>query len=71
MAQRVNKFQLYDVKHWRGLTKENHLGYLMEQAPIDMSPIIHDIARTNYGCEFDTLMEMFGQETISEDREFL
>jgi hypothetical protein len=70
MAQRVNKFQLYDVKHWRGLTKENHLGYLMEQAPIDMSPIIHDIARTNYGCEFDTLMEMFGQETISEDREF-
>nr|DAT47161.1 MAG TPA: hypothetical protein [Crassvirales sp.] len=33
MAGKLGKFQMVGFQHWKGLTKENHLGSIFQLAP--------------------------------------
>ena len=33
MAGKLSKFQMIGFQHWKGLTTENHLGAIFQQAP--------------------------------------
>ena len=68
MANRISALQIVDQKHWGGLTRESHLGWLGMQEPEIISKVMNRLYELNVGS--DNIVSMINNlptEYISDD----
>ena len=70
MATSISPLQLTQAKSWSGMTKENHLGYLMGRDRILYSTYVDEIMAINYADEYKKFLSQFPERTIDQDSEF-
>lgn len=70
MAGKLGKFQTVGFSHWKGLTKENHLGALYQLAPQKASDIMVQLLAYKYGKTLDTFLSQFPTKEFDDDSEY-
>ena len=59
MAGKLNKFQMVGFTHWKGLTKENHLGAVFQAAPQEASNLMVQLLAFHRGKTLDSFLNQF------------
>ena len=70
MAGKLGKFQMVGFSHWKGLTKENHLGALYQLAPQKASSLMVQLLAYRYGKTLDTFLSQFPVKEFEDDSEY-
>lgn len=70
MSGQLNKFQTVTFNHWKGLTKENHLGSIWQLAPQKASNIMIQLLAFYRGKTLNTFLSKFPTKTFSDDSEY-
>jgi hypothetical protein len=71
MAQKINSLQMTEGKSWSGLTTDNHLGALFNEAPQVASTIMSRLYGMYNSTGLDTLFSMMGAEQeLDTDADF-
>lgn len=67
---RLSPLQMTDATTWKGLTTENHLGAIWQQAPQKVSDMITNIQQNYFGNNIDTVLSRFDTLEMEDDRDF-
>ena len=67
MAGKLNKFQMLGFQHWKGLTKENHLGSIFQLAPQKASNLMVQLLAVHRGKTLDTCLSQFPTKEFADD----
>ena len=68
---KISKLQLVEPKHWSGLTRESHLGWLGMQEPTLISKVIDRVYEVNYGADnIVSMIERLPTYLLDEDGEY-
>ena len=70
MAAKLNKFQMVGFNHWKGLTKENHLGSIFQLAPQKASNLMVQLLAYYRGKTLDTFLSQFPTKEFDTDDEY-
>ena len=70
MAGKLNKFQMVGFQHWKGLTKENHLGSIFQLAPQKASNLMVQLLAYYRGKTLDTFLSQFPTKEFDNDSEY-
>ena len=70
MAGKLNKFQMVGFSHWKGLTKENHLGSIFQLAPQKASNLMVQLLAYYRGKTLDTFLSQFPTKEFDTDDEY-
>lgn len=70
MAGKLNKFQMVGFQHWRGLTKENHLGSIFQLAPQKATNLMVQLLAFYRGKTLDTFLSQFPTREFDDDSEY-
>lgn len=67
---RLSELQITDASTWKGLTTENHLGAIWQQAPQKVSDMITMIQQNKFGNNIDSVLSAFPTLEFEDDRDF-
>lgn len=70
MAGKLGKFQMVGFQHWKGLTKENHLGSIFQLAPQKASNLMVQLLAFYRGKTLDTFLSQFPTKEFENDSEY-
>lgn len=70
MAGKLGKFQMVGFQHWKGLTKENHLGSIFQLAPQKATNLMVQLLAYYRGKTLDTFLNQFPTKEFQDDNEF-
>lgn len=70
MAGKLNKFQMVGFQHWKGLTKENHLGSIFALAPQKATNLMVQLLSFYRGKTLETFLNQFPSKEFEDDSEF-
>jgi hypothetical protein len=70
MATRLSPLQMTDATTWKGLTTENHLGAIWQQAPQKVSDMIMNVQQNYFGNNIDSVLAQFPTLEFEDDRDF-
>lgn len=70
MAGKLNKFQMVGFSHWKGLTKENHLGSIFQLAPQKATTLMVQLLAYYRGKTLDTFLSQFPTKEFDTDDEY-
>lgn len=70
MAGKLNKFQMVGFSHWKGLTKDNHLGQIFQLAPQKATNLMVQLLAWYRGKTLDTFLNQFPQKEFEDDSEY-
>lgn len=70
MAGKLNKFQMVGFTHWKGLTKENHLGAVFQAAPQKASNLMVQLLAFYRGKTLDSFLNQFPIREFEDDSEY-
>ena len=70
MAGKLNKFQTITFNHWKGLTKENHLGSIAALQPKKASDLMVELLAYKHGKTLDTFLSRFPVKEFEDDSEY-
>lgn len=70
MAGKLNKFQMVGFQHWKGLTKENHLGSAYLLSPQKATNLMVQLLAFHRGKTLDTFLSQFPVKEFEEDSEY-
>lgn len=70
MAGKLGKFQKQTFNHWKGTTKENHLGGLFQMAPQKATSMIVKLLAWYTGKTLDTFLSKFPVKSFDSDDEY-
>lgn len=70
MAGKLNKFQMISFDHWKGLTKENHLGSIFRLAPQKATNLMVQLLAFYRGKTLDTFLSQFPVKEFDNDNEY-
>ena len=70
MAGKLGKFQMTGFQHWKGLTKENHLGSIFQTAPQKATNLMVQLLAFQRGKSLDTFLNQFPVREFEDDSEY-
>lgn len=70
MAGKLGKFQMVGFQHWKGLTKENHLGSIFQLAPQKATNLMVQLLAFYRGKTLDTFLNQFPTREFEDDNEY-
>lgn len=70
MAGKLNRFQMVGFQHWKGLTKENHLGSIFQLAPQKATNLMVQLLAYYRGKTLDTFLNQFPTREFEDDSEY-
>lgn len=70
MAGKLNRFQMVGFQHWKGLTKENHLGSIFQLAPQKATNLMVQLLAFYRGKTLDTFLNQFPTREFEDDGEY-
>ena len=70
MAGKLGKFQMVGFQHWKGLTKENHLGSIFQTAPQKATNLMVQLLAYHRGKTLDTFLNQFPVKEFEDDSEY-
>lgn len=70
MAGKLGKFQMVGFQHWKGLTKENHLGAAFLSAPQKATNLMVQLLAYQRGKTLDTFLSQFPVREFEDDSEY-
>ena len=70
MAGKLGKFQMVGFQHWKGLTKENHLGSIFQLAPQKATNLMVQLLAYYRGKTLDTFLNQFSTREFEDDSEY-
>ena len=70
MAGKLGKFQSVTFSHWKGLTKENHLGTIFQLRPQKATDLMVQLLAYQRGKTLDTLLNQFPSREFEDDTEY-
>ncbi len=70
MAGKLNRFQMIGFQHWKGLTKENHLGSIFQSAPQKATNLMVQLLAYYRGKTLDTFLNQFPTREFEDDSEY-
>ena len=70
MAGKLNKFQKLTFNHWKGLTKDNHLGSIFQLQPQKATNLMVQLLAFYRGKTLDTFLSQFPVKEFDTDDEF-
>ena len=70
MAGKLGKFQMVGFSSWKGLTKENHLGAIFQQAPQKATNLMVQLLAFYRGKTLDTFLNQFPVKEFDDDSEY-
>jgi hypothetical protein len=70
MAGKLGRFQMVGFQHWKGLTKENHLGSIFQQAPQKATDLMVQLLAYYRGKTLDTFLNQFPTREFDDDNEY-
>ena len=70
MAGKLSKFQMVGFNHWKGLTKENHLGSIFGAAPQKATNLMVQLLAYYRGKTLDTFLNQFPTKEFETDDEY-
>ena len=70
MAGKLGKFQRQTFEHWKGLTKDNHLGGIFQRQPQMATNMMIQLLAFYRGKTLDTFLSRFPAKTFDTDDEY-
>ena len=70
MAGKLGKFQMIGFQHWKGLTKENHLGSIFQLAPQKATNLMVQLLAFYRGKTLDTFLNQVPTKEFEDDSEY-
>lgn len=70
MAGKLGKFQTTTFSHWKGLTKDNHIGAIYRMSPQKASDLMVQLLAYNRGKTLDTFLSQFPSKEFESDDEY-
>lgn len=70
MAGQLGKFQMVGFQHWKGLTKDNHLGQIFQKAPQKATNLMVQLLAFYRGKTLDTFLNQFPIREFENDEEY-
>ena len=70
MAGKLGKFQMLGFQHWKGLTSDNHLGSIFQQAPQKATNLMVQLLAFYRGKSLDTFLNSFPTREFEDDNEY-
>lgn len=70
MAGKLGKFQMVGFQHWKGLTKENHLGAIFQLAPQKATNLMVQLLAYHRGKTLETFLSQFPSKEFEDDSEY-
>lgn len=70
MAGQLGKFQMVGFQHWKGLTKDNHLGQIFQKAPQKATNLMVQLLAFHRGKTLDTFLNQFPVREFENDEEY-
>ena len=70
MAGKLGKFQMVGFNHWKGLTKENHLGSVFGLSPQKATNLMVQLLAYHRGKTLDTFLNQFPVKEFEDDSEY-
>lgn len=70
MAGRLNRFQSVTFSHWKGLTKNNHLGSIFQLQPQQATSLMVQLLAWYKGKTLDTFLSKFPTKEFDTDDEY-
>lgn len=70
MAGKLNKFQMVPFSHWKGISKENHLGQIFQMAPQKATNLMVQLLAWYRGKTLDTFLNQFSVKEFDDDSEY-
>lgn len=70
MAGKLGKFQMVGFQHWKGLTKDNHLGAIFQLSPQKATNLMVQLLAFHRGKTLDTLLNSFPVKEFEDDTEY-
>ena len=70
MAGKLGKFQKLTFEHWKGLTKNNHLGGIFQSQPQMATNLMVQLLALYRGKTLDTFLSQFPTKTFESDDEY-
>jgi len=67
---KISPLQMTDASSWKGLTTENHLGALWQQAPQKVSNIITKIQQNYFGDDLEGLLSKYPTQEFESDLDY-
>ena len=70
MAGKLSKFQMQSFSHWKGLTKNNHLGSIFQLQPQKATNLMVQLLAWYKGKTLDTFLSQFPVKEFDTDDEY-
>lgn len=70
MAGKLGKFQMVSFQHWKGLTRENHLGSIYQLAPQRATNLMVQLLAFHKGKTLDSFLNQFPVKEFEDDSEY-
>ena len=70
MAGKLGRFQKLTFSHWKGLTKQNHLGSIFQLQPQKATSLMVQLLAWYRGKTLDTFLSQFPTKTFDSDDEY-
>lgn len=70
MAGKLSRFQKLTFNHWKGLTKQNHLGSIFQLQPQKATELMVQLLAWYRGKTLDTFLSQFPTKTFDSDDEY-
>ena len=70
MAGKLGRFQKLEFEHWKGLTKDNHLGGIFQTQPQFATQLMVQLLAMYRGKTLDTFLSQFPTRTFDSDDEY-
>lgn len=67
---KLNKFQMVPFSHWKGVSKENHLGSAFLLAPQKASNMVIQLLAYHRGKSLDTMLSQFPVKEFESDADY-
>lgn len=65
MAGKLGKFQMVGFQHWKGLTKDNHLGSIFQLSPQKATNLMVQLLAYQRGKTLDTFLNQFPVSSLA------
>ena len=70
MAGKLGRFQMQTFNHWKGLTKRNHLGSILQEQPQMATNLMVQLLALYRGKTLDTFLSQFPTKEFESDDEY-
>lgn len=67
---KLSPLQMTDATDWKGLTNENHLGFIWQQEPQKASEIVAEIQQKYYGIDIEGFLSKYPTKEFEDDRDY-